>query len=206
MMIGTSCIKNVLVTRAERTTMKKALIRFIIRKKRDRALNGMIAGLVGGLVGSYVMTQFQETCRKIQAQSDTNEHNKQPSEGLRKDEPATVKLASAISENVLDQQLGKEQRERAGTAMHYLMGAASGAAYGAVAELLPRASAANGLMFGAALWLVADEIATPALGLSGPPSDHPLSTHAGSLASHLVYAVTTDLTRKATLRGLKSIR
>jgi len=54
-----------------------------------------------------------------------------------------------------------------------------------------------GLFLGAALFGIADEVAVPALGLSGKPSEFPLSSHLYGLASHLVYGVTTEITRRA---------
>jgi hypothetical protein len=40
----------------------------------------------------------------------------------------------------------------------------------------------------------------PALGLSKPTTEYPLSTHAYALASHLVYGLTTEIVRGA-VRG-----
>jgi uncharacterized membrane protein YagU involved in acid resistance len=54
-----------------------------------------------------------------------------------------------------------------------------------------------GLPFGFAVWAMADEAVVPALGLSRPPSDYPLSTHAYSVAAHLVYGLATEVTRRA---------
>lgn len=51
------------------------------------------------------------------------------------------------------------------------------------------------------MWLGADEIAVPALGLSKPASETPLSAHAQALASHLVFGLVTALTRKLILRS-----
>src|SRR5215831_9326800 len=54
----------------------------------------------------------------------------------------------------------------------------------------------------AAVWLIADEIIVPALGLSKPPTKYPLSTHASSIASHLVYGMTTEIVRREIRRAL----
>jgi putative membrane protein len=51
------------------------------------------------------------------------------------------------------------------------------------------------------VWLGADEIGVPALGLSGPPTQYPLSVHLYALASHLVYGFTTELVRRTLRRG-----
>ena len=80
--------------------------------------------------------------------------------------------------------------------MHYVFGTASGGLYGALAEVAPQVTTAAGLPFGAAFWLVADEVSVPLLGLSKGATEYPLSTHAYSLASHLVYGATAELSRR----------
>lgn len=64
------------------------------------------------------------------------------------------------------------------------MGAVSGAVYGIAAEFAPAVTGGAGVPFGTAVWLVADDLAVPALGLSDSPPDYPASMHAYSLASH----------------------
>jgi uncharacterized membrane protein YagU involved in acid resistance len=59
--------------------------------------------------------------------------------------------------------------------VHYAFGAATGGLYGAVAEFAPEVTTAADLPFGAAFWLVADEIAVPLLGLSKGPKEYPVS-------------------------------
>ncbi|MDQ3064642.1 MAG: DUF1440 domain-containing protein [Acidobacteriota bacterium] len=81
--------------------------------------------------------------------------------------------------------------------MHYAMGATSGLIYGIASEIAPMTTVGLGLPFGAAVWLVADDVVVPALGLAKPATQYPLSTHAYALSSHLVYGLTTDLVRRA---------
>ena len=78
----------------------------------------------------------------------------------------------------------------------------TGGLYGAIAELKPATTAGAGLPFGAAVWLIADEIIVPAFGLSKPPTEYPPSTHAYSIASHLVYGLTTEIVRREARRAL----
>ena len=41
------------------------------------------------------------------------------------------------------------------------------------------------------------KISVPLLGLSKGPTEYPVSTHAYALASHLVYGVTAEMSRRA---------
>ncbi len=160
----------------------------------DDVAKGAIAGLIGGLVASFVMSEFQTLLRKLAEKEKKAKKKKEA-------EPANVKTAEAISENVFDHKLKKSEKEPAGEAVHYAMGAASGLIYGIASEIAPASTVGLGLPFGAAVWLVADDIVVPALGLAKPATEYPLSTHAYALSSHLVYGLTTDLVR----RGVREI-
>jgi putative membrane protein len=98
--------------------------------------------------------------------------------------------------------LSKQEKKKAGPLVHYAMGAASGALYGALAEMAPIAAAGGGSLFGTALWAIADEIAVPRLGLSKPPGAYPAAQHGHALASHIVYGWTSNFVKKLVLRIL----
>jgi uncharacterized membrane protein YagU involved in acid resistance len=93
--------------------------------------------------------------------------------------------------------LQESEKEPAGAAVHYAFGTLSGGLYGALAEVTPQVTTAAGLPFGAGVWLLADEVSVPLLGLSKGPTAYPASTHVYSLASHLVYGLTAELSRRA---------
>ncbi|MBV9958241.1 MAG: DUF1440 domain-containing protein [Acidobacteria bacterium] len=190
-------------------------------KRRSRSvqgedvLKGLAAGFVGGLVASFVMNQFQALCGRLMEGKERSHgaqslQQGQPQQSNRPINPdnedesddATERLASAISENIFDKELTKPEKETAGTVIHYLYGTATGAFYGAAAELAPVVTAGVGMPFGAFVWVAGDEGAVPALGLSKSPAEYPLSTHAYSLASHLVYGLTAEAVRRAVRRAL----
>lgn len=176
------------------------------RLREGDVLKGVAAGLVGGLVAAWVMSEFQTIWSKLSEQlSGEGEGSEEgsPSEEGRGDgekseeqeEPATVKAAEAISENVLSHELTKSEKKVAGPAMHYGFGSTMGALYGGVAEAWPGATLGAGTLFGSAVWLGADELAVPALGLSRSPTEHPPSTHIYALVSHIVFGATTESVR-----------
>lgn len=153
---------------------------------------GAAAGLMGGLAASYVMNQFQTLWSHLTAEGGQNGQ----SESGQEEEPTTVKAAAALSEGVLDHPLSETEKQTAGPAVHYSFGTAVGGVYGALAEVAPQVTMGAGLPFGLLLWLLADEAAVPALGLSKPPTEYPASTHTYTLASHLVYGLTTEGVRR----------
>ncbi len=169
--------------------------------ERDEAdfLKGLVAGIAGGLLGSLVMEQFQALWTKV---SDTLQESERDPQAKKKAKPTTVKTADAISRQLFGHKVRKKKQKLAGEAVHYAMGATSGAVYGAMAEVAPLVTAGEGLAFGAAVWLVADEVSLPALGLSKPPTKIPLSTHLYALASHFVYGAVTEAIRRVVRKVL----
>ncbi len=157
---------------------------------------GAVAGIIGGLLAAFVMSEFQALVTKI-AETQEEPKKKKTKKEKEDDEPATAKVAARISEGLFDHKLTKDEKKIADPAMHYAMGAASGMMYGVAAEIAPLTTVGAGLPFGASVWLVADDIVVPALGLSKPVTEFPFSTHLYGLSSHLVYGLTTDLVRRA---------
>lgn len=150
---------------------------------------GAAAGIAGGIAASFVMDQFQALLKKVEAPANSAAA---PEQG----DPATVKAAVALAGPVLHRPLGEDEKKVAGPLMHYAMGAVSGGIYGAVAETLPWTAAGFGSLFGAILWVLADELAVPGFGLSKAPNEYPPAVHANALASHVVYGISTDIVRR----------
>ena len=168
---------------------------------------GLVAGLAGGLVASWTMNQFQAAWTRMAGGSEKphGAQSLQPSDGSKGDQSqdakeqddATVETAKVISRQVFSHELQESEKKPAGAAVHYAFGIATGGLYGALAEVSPQVTAGAGVPFGAAFWLVADEIAVPLLGLSKGPTEYPVSTHAYAFASHLVYGLTAEMSRRA---------
>lgn len=176
---------------------------------------GLVAGLAGGLVASWTMNQFQAAWTRAAAgfEKPHGAQGMKPSEGPNPNEQpashasnqeekenqddATVETAKVISKNVFGHELQESEKKPAGAAVHYAFGTVTGGLYGAMAEVSPQVTAGAGLPFGAVFWMVADEVAVPLLGLAKGPSAYPVSTHMYALASHLVYGVTAEMSRRA---------
>ena len=171
---------------------------------------GALAGLVAGLVASWAMDRFQDVWISLSSKDSTSDDkssdldressNLKTNQSEETQDDATVKAASAISENLFNHELSSNEKKIAGPAVHYATGAAGGLVYGAAAELTPEITKAAGLPYGAAFWLVVDEGLVPLLGFAKGPGEYPLSAHAYALASHLVFGATAEAVRRL-LRG-----
>lgn len=159
---------------------------------------GLLSGMIGGLVGTIVMTQFQSAWSKAAQELKPAGKREVPEDEEKED--ATMKAAGKAGE-LLGRELSHEAKKKLGPVVHYGFGTLQGAVYGTVLEAAgDKGGLLAGLAFGAALFALADEIAVPALGLSGKPSESPLSTHLYALGAHLVYGLSTEVTR----RGLRA--
>ncbi len=168
----------------------------------SRVLKGMFCGLAGGLVASWAMNQFQSLLSNFPRQNG-DPQEQQPEQSGADNEPATEKAAVAIAKSIFGHELPQSIKKPAGEVVHYAMGAISGVMYGAAAEFVPDVTIGAGLPFGAAVWLVADEVIVPALQLSKQPLQYLASKHLNALASHLVYGLTTEIGRRSVRQGLR---
>jgi putative membrane protein len=181
---------------------------FAVRTRHREApgnlLIGAAAGALGGLLGAWVMVRVNHLIGPTESSSRGNEHHRRAAspndtDGTFPDEPATMQAASRLTEAVAGQPLSEQGKQIGGPIIHYAFGAATGAFYGALAERQPGATAGGGLPFGAAVWLMADEMGVPLAGLSGNPLNYPLSRHASALASHLAFGLTVEGVRRLLL-------
>jgi putative membrane protein len=148
---------------------------------------GALAGALAGAFASFAMSRFQALASRSGGGSRGGGG-----------EPSTVKAAGRI----VGRPIRRDEKKQAGNAVHYGFGTALGAAYGVATEVEPWVAAGFGLPFGGAVAAVVDEALVPAAGLSGPPWRSPPSTHAYSLASHLVFGAALEGARRVLLRVL----
>jgi uncharacterized membrane protein YagU involved in acid resistance len=144
-------------------------------------------GAAAGLIGGFMMNLFAEAVHAKPA------HGVQGAQKKRRDEDPAEKAGALVYRAVVGHKpRRKAVKRRLGTAMHYAFGAAAGAAYTLSAEFVPAMRFAFGLAYGALVWAVADEVVTPALGLSKLPQENPPEVHLFALGGHAVFAATVE--------------
>ncbi|MGK6354870.1 DUF1440 domain-containing protein [Sphingomonas sp. DT-207] len=140
-----------------------------------RPFLGLLAGVAAGLVASAAMAAFQSRAKNLLPEEDEAA------------DPATVKAADAASEALIGDPVPEPYREKAGMAVHYIVGGVLGGIYGVLAEYRPEARSGFGSAYGIATAALLDEAVVPAAGLAPPPEDASLASHAYGAASHLLY-------------------
>jgi hypothetical protein len=148
-------------------------------------------GAAAGLAASWVMSKFHGAWKDASDEADDG------------GEPNTVKAADAVAEATMGEPLPDKYREPAGTAVHYGFGTFLGVVYGAAVELRPATSAGFGTAYGAAVSLLADEMAMPTLGFSPPAPEVAASTHLRGFVSHLVFGVSLEGVRRLLVASIR---
>ena len=174
------------------------------RPARGAVRKGFLAGLLGGLVACWAMNQWLALWQRM-VEGDTAPYRGQPvagqggqlaREGPDACQPPTMHAAAAVAYGFFRHAPTEREKQRLGQALHYAFGTATGALYGTLADTVPALTTAGGVPFGLAVWLLADELAVPALGISQPPARQDRATHTYALVSHCVYGLTTEYTRR----------
>jgi hypothetical protein len=152
---------------------------------------GMVVGAVAGIMASFAMTRFHVA---VSGPGLTGSEEPQSMKPVGGGDDAAMKAADVAVQATTGEPLTRrEKREIGGPAAHYAFGALAGAVYGLMRELTPNARCRNGGVFGSMMWVGADQLLLPLVGLSPwPLSAYPASTNFQHLMSHLVYGEATE--------------
>jgi hypothetical protein len=161
-----------------------------------------LIGFAGGLVASLAMNLFS---RAVAAAGDGREaagaapgqdrqgRGVQPPQAEHAaEDDAAVRVGAVAYRALTGNAPSRASRPWLGTAAHYAFGATVGACYAVMAKRLPVIRAGRGTAYGTAVWMVADEMVMPILGLSRGPRQLAAGVHAYALAGHWVYGLALD--------------
>lgn len=146
-------------------------------------------GAVSGLAAAWIMNSFQDAWSGLTKPKNGNRSSD-------KREPSTVKAANAVACAATGGPVPRPSRPPAGQLVHYGFGTFLGALYGAGGSRRFWVRAGFGTAFAIAVEIAADEGLVPALGLSPPPDQVPLRTHAYGFVSHLVFGAALEGSRR----------
>ena len=142
-------------------------------------------GLLAGLIAGIVATAAKSLAEKYY-----------PPRTHGEPEPPEV-----LAEKIAGHHLDDTTMAVASESIHWGFGALTGAAYGALAEFYPAATAKEGASFGLALMTLTHETALPAMGLSAPAEEQTSREHTSEAATHVLYGFVAERVRSF-VRGL----
>jgi putative membrane protein len=160
------------------TTQQNASQRIVsneMESTQKRLLKGLMAGLIAGLVATAAKSLAERF------------YPPRPH-----DEPEPQDL---LAERIAGHPLDAGTNAFASEAIHWGFGALTGAAYGALAEFYPAATAKEGASFGLALMTLTHEKALPAMGLAADSEEQTMREKTSEAASHILYGVVTERVR-----------
>ena len=143
-------------------------------------------GLAAGLVAGFVATAAKSVAEKIY-----------PPRTHGEPEPPEV-----LAEKVAGHDLAETPKAIAAETIHWGFGAVTGAAYGALAEFYPAATAREGATFGMTLMALTHETALPAMGLSADPADQTTREKSSEMVTHLIFGIVTETVRRIVRKAL----
>lgn len=146
-------------------------------------MKGLVAGLIGGLVATAAKTMMERMY---------------PPRTLGEPEPAAV-----LTPKHAGHELTMSEETVAVETIHWGFGALTGAAYGALAEFYPAATAKDGADFGMALASLTHEDVLPAMGLSAPKEEQMTRERTIEMASHAVFGMVTETVRRVVRKILR---
>jgi putative membrane protein len=147
----------------------------------------LVKGLLAGLIGGLAATAAKRATEKI----------------FRPKAHGEPEPPSMLVEKIFGSRLEGAQKLAAAETIHWGVGAATGAAYGALAEFYPAATAKDGAAFGMALTSLTHGTALPALGLGAEPEDQTFRERSSEMATHVVYGVVTETVRRVVRKMLR---
>jgi putative membrane protein len=158
------------------------------------ALAGATAAIVGTVMMNYAQRWWTLAMDGRAPASAADEHDARDWQERSEHQNANEVAAQALATATVHRRLTTRELALAARVIHFGFGAAVGALHGIYAQHNPKYR--TGIALGTALWLTADEIAMPVMGLSRSTLQRPLEMHLQSFAAHLVYGVTTEQVRR----------
>lgn len=166
---------------------------------------GFVFGLLGSVAGlmamdaywKYVASQLTPEEGSSKAQNGNDQSHSLDNISLvgkyyREEESSTEALGRLIYESLTGYTpRAPETKEVLSYLVHWGYGMFQGGMYGALRSRARGLDPKGGLLYGAGLWLLGDEVAVPALGLQGGPTTVSNVQHLHRLGAHLAYGLGT---------------
>ena len=166
----------------------------------EAVLLGAVASIPASKLKAVSERQLQRAAEALWPPSESEKElvGADPTGHLENMPPAV--LADRVARYLGYGPLDAETKLRIQNAVHYGFGACAGSAYGALAEAFPAVTAGAGTAAGAGLYMTSHGSTLPLLRIQEPPWRLPRAAFAWELASHLLFGVVLELTRRGARR------
>lgn len=185
-----------------------------MRSINPSILRGVVTGIAAGITATLIMGQFlklstaghkaAEKHKKLAEHESLWEiaHERVLEERKAAEQEDSTEIVARRIAEAAGIHLSREEKKKAGRAVHYTFGTLMGVVYAVSAELLPETTTGGGTAYGTLLFLAADEVAVPALNLSPSNAGIPTFDHLQHWAAHVVYGGSLEAVRSLIRRFL----
>lgn len=155
-------------------------------RKREALWHGAIAGLTG----AWAMSQCTRLWRRI---LHRGKHHKSfpPLPYSQQEWDSTAGIAK-LTARAFGIRLSPQQTATGAEVVHYGVGALAGVIYEVGIRSHPRRTGLSGIAYGCAIWIFAQELLIPALGITPRLREYSLAAQTNSLCEHISYGVILD--------------
>lgn len=149
-------------------------------------MTDLVFGAVAGVAATWVLDKATTVFYERQDE-EASEREKEVMGGK-----TAYGVAAEKTAGIAGRELSQKQRQLYGNSVHWALGAGTGSLYAVLRRRTSWASLGFGTLYGALFWLVVDEGANTALGLTPAPQEFPWESHARGFAGHLMYGVAAE--------------
>jgi uncharacterized membrane protein YagU involved in acid resistance len=146
----------------------------------------MVLSTTASLAAGFLATKVMEKASMKMYKMEPEEVRKKEDD-VRPGPP--YEIAAKKTAALFGKELQGLQVKKAGKAFHYGLGLGWAPVYAIVKHNTNLPPLVNGLLTGAAMFVIVDEGLTPALGFSAPNKKYPWQTHLRGFAAHLIYGL-----------------
>jgi len=164
------------------------LCRIALRSKSPTPLGAFVRGLAAGALGAAAQSLFFMATRRWAPTPTRLPRQLRKPEQKAQSESSVETVARRTVEGLMKRgPLEDADKARAGSAVHYLFGAAWGGVYALCRESFRTPPA----LFGAAVWAASDNLLLPAFRVAAWPQHYSLEEHHYALQGHFAYGLAT---------------
>lgn len=157
-----------------------------VPQKNDLILDAL-RGAAAGAVGVFAMDFFvTDPMYRHESRAAYGREKKAQVDGKWAAQAAVMKITHKTGIH-----LSERQNFLGGQVVHYVMGIGPGAIYSVLRRRMPVVAKGRGLLYGFALFILADEITVPAAGATSGPTKYPWQNHLRGLLGHLMMGYAT---------------
>ena len=165
------------------------MMRAAARRKKPSPLGAVVRGMIAGAIGAGAQALFFKATARWMPKPTRLPKDLQKPEPEAKDETPLQTVARRSVEGMMQRgPITAETKDAAGSAIHYLFGAAWGGVYALCRETFRTSP----VLFGIGVWMASDNLLLPAFRVAAWPQHYSLKEHHYAVHAHVVYGLGTS--------------